>query len=47
MNKELTKQEATDLVVQLTIKLDEMENAQRNLEAMRREIINKYNLNKG
>lgn len=46
MNTELTKAEALDLVVSLTVKLDELEETQRNLEAMRREVINKYNLNK-
>ena len=46
MNKELTTEEARQLVINLTVKLDELENTQRNLEALRREVINKYNLNK-
>lgn len=46
MNKELTVEEAHQLVISLTVKLDELENTQRNLEALRREVINKYNLNK-
>ena len=46
MNKELTVEEARQLVINLTVKLDELENTQRNLEALRREVINKYNLNK-
>lgn len=46
-NKELTVNEAKELVINLTIRLDELEETMRNLEAMRREVINKYNLNKG
>ena len=46
MNKELTVEEARQLVINITIKLDELEDTQRNLEALRREVINKYNLNK-
>ena len=46
MNKELTVEEARQLVISITVKLDELENTQRNLEALRREVINKYNLNK-
>lgn len=45
--KELTIEEAKELVINLTIRLDELEETMRNLEAMRREVINKYNLNKG
>ena len=45
--KELTMQEAKQMVLDISLKLDELENTIRNLEAMRREVINKYNLNKG
>ena len=45
-NKDLTIEEAKELVINLTIRLDELEETMRNLEAMRREVINKYNLNK-
>lgn len=45
--KELTMQEAKQMVLDISLKLDELENTIRNLEALRREVINKYNLNKG
>ena len=45
-NKELTMQEAKQMVLDISLKLDELENTMRNLEALRREVINKYNLNK-
>lgn len=44
--KELTMQEAKQMVLDISLKLDELEETMRNLEAMRREVINKYNLNK-
>ena len=44
--KELTMQEAKQMVLDISLKLDELENTMRNLEALRREVINKYNLNK-
>lgn len=44
--KELTMQEAKQMVLDISLKLDELENTIRNLEALRREVINKYNLNK-
>lgn len=47
MLKDLTIEEAQQLVIKLTVQLDELEETQRNLEAMRREVINKYDLNKG